>query len=209
MSKFKVTPPLVLSCALALLFCTTANAALISRLDGQAYYDDVLDITWLADANYAKTSGYDLDGYMNKEDSLLWADQLVFGGVNNWRIAGRKKTTPPETEACIGYNCTDSEMSYMYYVNLGGDSGLSKLTGNQGPFKNIRAEYWSDISLDSLNSVNYHFSDGLQFKHPNYFEYAAWAVMDGDIQAVPIPAAIWLFSSGLLGLISMVHRKAV
>lgn len=30
---------------------TTAEAALLSRLDGTAYYDTVLDITWLADAN--------------------------------------------------------------------------------------------------------------------------------------------------------------
>ena len=29
-----------------------------------AYYDTVLDITWLADANYVQTSGYDADGKM-------------------------------------------------------------------------------------------------------------------------------------------------
>ena len=35
----------------------TANAALYDRGNG-LIYDDVLDITWLQDANYAKTSGY-------------------------------------------------------------------------------------------------------------------------------------------------------
>ena len=40
------------------------NAALIDR-GGGLIYDDVLDITWLQDANYAQTSGYDADGFMN------------------------------------------------------------------------------------------------------------------------------------------------
>jgi len=29
-----------------------------------------------------------------------------------------------------------------------------------------------------------------------------------EITAVPVPAAMWLFGSGLLGLISMTRRKA-
>jgi len=34
-----------------------SNAGLIDRGEGMIY-DDVLDITWLQDSNYAKTSGY-------------------------------------------------------------------------------------------------------------------------------------------------------
>ena len=37
-----------------------ANAALYSRAGGTMVYDDVLKITWLADWNYAATSGYAL-----------------------------------------------------------------------------------------------------------------------------------------------------
>jgi hypothetical protein len=34
-------------------------------------------------------------------------------------------------------------------------------------------------------------------------------ILDADFgfQAVPVPAAVWLFGSGLLGLISMARRK--
>ncbi len=39
-------------------------------------YDDVLDITWLADANYAQTSGYDSDGRMNFSAANTWAAGL-------------------------------------------------------------------------------------------------------------------------------------
>lgn len=53
---------------LALCLATvTAQAALLGRAsltpggtDYQAVYDTDLNITWLADANYAQTSGYEL-----------------------------------------------------------------------------------------------------------------------------------------------------
>jgi hypothetical protein len=36
----------------------------------------------------------------------------------------------------------------------------------------------------------------------------AWAVRSGDVPAVvPVPAAVWLFGSGLLGLLGVVKRK--
>lgn len=63
--------PVLLSCLIAGLFSSAANATLLGRdLDGnastaEAFFDTVLNITWLGDANYARTSGYDADGYMN------------------------------------------------------------------------------------------------------------------------------------------------
>ena len=35
-------------------------------------------------------------------------------------------------------------------------------------------------------------------------DYEAWVA---DISAVPVPAAVWLFGSGLIGLISIASRK--
>ena len=35
----------------------------------------------------------------------------------------------------------------------------------------------------------------------------AWAVQSGDISAVPVPAAVWLFGSGLIGLAGFDRRK--
>jgi hypothetical protein len=50
-------------------------------------YDDVHNITWLQDANYAKTSGYDGDGRMTWSAAKTWADNLVYGGFSDWRLA--------------------------------------------------------------------------------------------------------------------------
>ena len=60
---------------------TTSDAALVSRLAGQAVYDTDRNITWLADASYAQTSGYDPDGIMTQIEALAWVAQLAFGGA--------------------------------------------------------------------------------------------------------------------------------
>ncbi|MGB7934539.1 MAG: PEP-CTERM sorting domain-containing protein [Gammaproteobacteria bacterium] len=35
----------------------------------------------------------------------------------------------------------------------------------------------------------------------------AWAVHLSDVSAIPVPATVWLFGSGLLGLIGISRRK--
>ena len=78
-------PMKILKSALAatvILTSSTANAALIERLGGLAYYDDLADLTWLADANYAQTSGFDADGRMYWVDANSWAAGLNVGGVD-------------------------------------------------------------------------------------------------------------------------------
>ncbi len=62
-----------------------ANATLWDR-GGGLIYDDVLNITWLQDANYAKTWGYDADGRMTWSQAMTWADQLVYAGYDDWRL---------------------------------------------------------------------------------------------------------------------------
>ena len=78
---------LVFLCVMLLGFGMTgmASATLWDR-GGGLIYDDHLNITWLQDANYAKTSGYDSDGLMNWANAVDWADNLIYGGYNDWRL---------------------------------------------------------------------------------------------------------------------------
>jgi len=133
---------LVLAGAFALGTSGAASAALIDR-GGGLIYDDVLDITWLQDANYAQTSGFDADGLMTWADAVAWADTLVFGGFDDWRLPtlspidgstfdrdfsnnattdrGFAKTTTDGSDGGWrdGAGAPVSEMGHMFYVNLG------------------------------------------------------------------------------------------
>jgi hypothetical protein len=63
----------------------SANAALYDP-GNSMIYDDVLVITWLQGANYAKTSNYDSDGRMTKAAATIWVNKLVYAGHNQWRL---------------------------------------------------------------------------------------------------------------------------
>ena len=80
------------TCACLAVASFNSYAALIDRGNG-LIYDDDLDITWLQDANYAKTSGYTdtistffADGRMSWAQAQTWVNQLEFAGFTNWRL---------------------------------------------------------------------------------------------------------------------------
>jgi hypothetical protein len=67
--------------------------------------DDVTDLTWLADANYAQTSGYDTDGIMSWDDANAWAVSLNISGVTGWRL--------PKTKPIDGITSNDRNDSHI------------------------------------------------------------------------------------------------
>jgi len=189
----------------------TANAALVSRLGGLAYYDTDAGLTWLADANYAQTSGYDADGLMTWQAANDWAAQLTVGGVNGWRLADTLQpdaSCSHQSGGSYGYNCTGSELGGLFYNALG--NSARSLT-NTGPFSNVRSYYyWSATEYAPTTSLAWGFdmfsgSQDYVYKVNNFY---VWAVQSGDVSAVPVPAAVWLFGSGLLGLVSAARRKS-
>ena len=123
-----------------------AQAALVDR-GGGMLYDTVLNVTWLQDANYAKTSNYDADGRMTWTQANTWANNLNYGGYSSgWRLArntpvngtqsGWNYTYSTNGSTDYGFNITStfSELSYMYYVNLG-------LKGLINPDGSVRSDY--------------------------------------------------------------------
>jgi len=115
---------------LAASIAVPAHATLIDR-GGGLLYDDVLNITWLQDANYARTSGYDADGRMNWNNAKSWAANLVYGGYDDWRLPTMIDSGTPgclltNSGTDCGFNVLTyaagtvySELAYMYHVNLG------------------------------------------------------------------------------------------
>lgn len=190
-------------------FSLNANAALIGVLpatingtDYQAYYDDVANLTWLADANAAQTNGFDGDGRMNWNTATNWAAGLNVAGVEGWRL--------PDSDACIGRNCSGSVMGNLFYNTLG---NLSGNLSNTGPFSNIQlsTQYWSATVGPDEGRPGERFvfgmKDGSQGAVGSGFTRYAWAIHTGNVSAVPIPAAVWLFGSGLIALMGLARNK--
>lgn len=191
----------------------SANAALVGRLaatpggtDYQAYYDDVANLTWAANAN--------INGQHILSAQQAWVAGLTIGGVSGWRLPSMDVNGDGVIVNCDGGSvtgCADNEMGFLAWEN-----GIT--TATPGVFSNVgtfnTGRYWSstDDVLDSANAWIFDFARffGSNYQAPagkNLSNFLAWAVHSGDVAVVPVPAAAWLFGSGLLGLVGVARRK--
>ena len=213
----------------ASLLSGAAHAALYDR-GGGLIYDDVLNITWLQDANQAKTSGYDTDGRMNWADAKAWVDGLTYGGFSDWRLPTLGPVNGTNFQYFsssdywsgnrdMSYNITspNSELAYNFYVNLQNRGYLNKLGNteggygltNSGPFINVQNDwYWFGLEAYPNPRSGWEFAvvDGYQgwgLKETTEF---AWAVRDGDVAAIPEPETYAMLLAGL-GLVGEAVRR--
>lgn len=131
----------------ALFAAGAAQASLQGRdADGnaangfEAYYDNVLGITWLADANHAYSSGQAAGsfGAMTWTATQAWLSGSVNAGgglygVTTWRLPTTTLANPPgytwssgladyangTADYGINHSQPSNELGYMYSVNLG------------------------------------------------------------------------------------------
>jgi hypothetical protein len=221
-----------------LSFGVTSEAALYDRGNG-LIYDDVLNVTWFKDANYAKTSGYHPTGNMSWGQSMAWVEQLTYAGFSDWRLPSTKpvngsifnyrSSNDGSTDLAYNIRSPNSEMSYMFYVNLGniGERDINgNLTGcigsgfclkNTDPFKNMiqaNVRTWSSSTppkpndgKDQTFAFIFVAPGGFQSLYGKEHGAQAWAVRDGDVAAVPVPSALLLFTSGLF-VIRVLAKRA-
>ena len=185
-------------------FGGNAFATLHDRGSG-LIYDDVLNITWLQNANLAGT-------LLNWADANAWASGLVFDGLSGWRLA-RINTTSP---TLISYDCRTNpafacvalgnELGYMFYHNLlaAGQFKVGTTSNTLGgvTLQNIQFRYWTPEEFDTISGVDwsFNFAGGDQAILNGSAQISAWAVRPGDVAAAPEPASLLLFGVGALGL---------
>ena len=138
-------------------FAISSHAILIDRGGGMIYSTD-MNVTWLQDARYARTSGYDEDGFMNWYEAMEWAQNLSYGGYDDWRLPTylnegeyQRDDAPPE-----------HEMAYLLFTELGNDG--SSVT-NYGPFINVMGGddwyiYWSSTEFPPNDAGVYYLDCG-------------------------------------------------
>ena len=206
--------------AAAMLTLTgAAQAALVNR-GGGMIYDTTRNITWLADMNYAQTSGHtgvgvNANGRMTWDAAVAWANGLVYGGYDNWRLP----TLNPSDTSCSGnfnpgggfplqyrgFNCTGGELSGLFVTDLGNKAGESVLNqagdtaeqiANLALFSNVQSlVYWSGTEYAPNPNLAWLFSTffGSQNDVGKSSPLYAVAVRPGDVAAsVPEPQTLAL-----------------
>ena len=189
-----------------------AQAALVNR-GGGMIYDTTRNITWLADMNFASTSGHtgtgvNANGRMTWDAANNWANNLNYGGFSDWRLP----TLNPSDTSCtggfgvgIGFNCTGGELSGLFVTDLGNKANESVLNqlgdtaeqiANLALFSNVRfGDYWSGTGSAPGPSSAWNFSTlvGYQGFVAKSNAWYAVAVRPGDVAArVPEPQTLAL-----------------
>ncbi len=205
----------------------TAQGALLGRaetmpgeMDYRAYYDNVLDLTWLANPKAAAGSTFD-DGPSTTDGNLSWAStQAWLGSLNSavhlgaadWRLPDVDVNGDTIIVGCGGpAACPDNEMGHHSQANDVQFHAICQLSGvcDPGPFGSIGANYyWSSTPAPGANTAwaFYFPMNEIWTLDKVSGGGAAWAVRDGDIASVPAPGAIWLLGTGL-GAIGWMRRQ--
>lgn len=181
--------------------------------EGLSYYDSVRDVTYndwrLPTVRPVNGSNFDTTLSFDGSTDLGFARTTTDGTDGGWRD---------------GSNNSVSEIGYMYYVNLANlgtcdpelssgelctlQSGWSTTIKNTDPFTYLSISgYWTGTEYNLRDAWSFDFPNGVQQTNIKFTEQNAWAVRDGDVGLVPVPSAVWLFGSGLIGLIGIAKRK--
>ncbi len=87
----------LLAMSLLLLGLSSGTQAILIDRGNGMIYDTDQDLTWLQDANYMVTSGFDYtnlesthaevdEGYLNWLNAGIWTSTLTYGGYDDWRL---------------------------------------------------------------------------------------------------------------------------
>lgn len=211
----KIAPALITA---GLLVSASAQATLIDRGSG-LLYDTVLNVTWLQDANLARTntfgvSGIHANGIMTWSTANSWIAAMNtanYLGYHDWRMP----TTGPVNGSSfiyeyavngstdIGYNITspNSELSTMYYVDLG-LKGIYSPSGQRqydfGIFRNGTYGFGREANVGLVNNLqSYSYWSGTAYEHdPTGF---AWGLSASGYQNLGYQVAelnVWAVRSG-------------
>jgi hypothetical protein len=167
------------------------------------FYNTTLDITILNDWGIGAGT-WSATAAAGSAQALAESAGFAATGLSGWVLPTGDGDAPAGTQ--------------NQYLSIMNDVGGS-VWQLQDQFDNVQYSdlyYWSSTEYTwasdedgLLNDV--WFFNGNQGPMPTYFSFWAVAVRPGDVAAaastVPVPAAAWLFGSGLLGLVGVARKR--
>jgi hypothetical protein len=227
--KTLITPTVLLSSA---LFCTTTQAALTDIGNG-LIYDDVSNITWISDGHAFSNS---IAGSTSNPTSNPYTGTLLGTAVtpslgSPHAIAANDFSYATDLGRWVGSWWGASAWADSFTYQAGGQSvsdwrlptgaeAQSLLTqlgsgwGAKAPFEWIPPFYWTsdltnngdnaDVARPAFGTINnFTLMNGGVPRYSNVL-----AVVSGNVAAVPVPGAIWLFGSAIAAFAGFSRRKS-
>jgi hypothetical protein len=159
-------------------------------------------------ADFSSTS-LGLASWFGAQAFMGYLNSINYGGSNQWALPSAGSN--PD----IGYNRTGTAFGELFYSELGGT--IVNPIPNTATFDNEQAyAYWLGTEYAPIPNTEFapfpedawgfRTSDGGQVINSKDRPFYAWAVSPGEVSAVPVPGAVWLMGSGLLGLLSLKRR---
>jgi hypothetical protein len=227
--KALTTSTLMLS---TFLFCASSQASLTSIGNG-LIYDDISNVTWISDGyaftnNIASTtSNPTADPYtgsllgavvtpsLGSPHTIATNDLSYQAGLGRWVGSWLAATAWAD-----GFNYqygSQTISDWRLPISSEAQSLITQLgTGNGAipPFTWIPPFYWTsnltngganaDVARPLFGTIdNFALMNGSVPRYSN-----VWAVASGNVAAVPVPAAMWLFGSAMVGLVGFGRRKS-
>lgn len=132
---------------------------------------------------------------------IRYLNIINYGDSNQWRL--------PTSNAILGYNKTaGNELGQLFYSELGGATG--RAIPNTPTFDNEQAYPYlsgTEYAPNLLLAWGLDTYDGNQTVYGKNDYFFVWAVSSGQVAAVPMPSAVWLFGMGLMGLLGLKRRN--
>ncbi len=149
--------------------------------------------TWSNQDTWAKNIDSDPSRFIINLDhgySVTWNDAA-------WRLpsAGADPQTGP--------NQTSSEMGHLWDIELGFDAGdnPSEAQLNATDFDFLfNSFFWTGTLGSTGTAYTFYMANGQQYSAADYTTRYGMAIRSGQVSEVPVPGAIWLLGSGLIGL---------
>lgn len=198
---------LLSSLVTSLGFSNAINAIIAASpviYDTPNYYDGSYNNYGSYSGQYSITANdFSPEGFTNwfgAQAFVSYLNSINYGGSSQWRL--------PTSNQIVGYNGTaGNELGQLFYSELGGTAGSS--IPNTSSFNNEQAyyAYWLGTEYAPVPYYAWFFrNDGYQNAPNKSYMFYAWAVSPGQVSAVPVPSAVWLFGTGLVGLLGLKRR---
>ena len=150
--------------------------------------------SWTLSANDFGSGG--LVDWYGAQAFVGYLNSKIYDGSTQWSLP-----ITPNYGACT--NCGNQLPNL--FNELGGVAGSPMPSG---PFNNVQVGYWSNATNGDFDyAYNFQTNGTLRAYSASNLANYAWAVSPGDLAPVPIPGAIWLFGSVLVGFLGFNRRK--